>query len=72
MKPLGMYASISSNHEQPLGLDDDYDWYVRHAASQRAASTPARRMPAAAVTGRLLALARLLRPRSGAPTARRI
>lgn len=70
MKPLGLYATISRNHGQPAGLDDDYDWYVRQVASQRAASAPARRKPAAAVTGRLATLVRLVRPRAAAATRR--
>ena len=72
MKPLGLYTSISSNTRERHGLDDDHDWYLRHVASQRASSTPTRRKRAAGVAERLAALARLVRPRSGAATARRI
>jgi len=71
MKPLGLYFVTSSTHGGPAGVDDDYDWHVRQAALERAASAPPRRTRAASVAQRLGALARLLRSRSGEPTARR-
>lgn len=71
MKPLGLYPMISSNPGEPLRLDDDYDWYVRHVASQRATPAPTRRKRAAVVTERLVGLVGLFRTRAAAPTARR-
>lgn len=71
MKPAGLYLIISSTHGDPAGVDDDYDWYIRHAASEQAAATSARRARAAFVAERFGAFARLLRSRSGEPTARR-
>jgi hypothetical protein len=72
MKPLGLYTTISSRDGEPAALDDDYDWYVRRVASERAAAAATRRPRAAFATERLGAIRRLLRSRHEAPAARRI
>ena len=71
MKPLGLYPAILSNHPDPVGLDDDYDWHRRRLASQRAASRSPRQRSTATLAGRLASLVRRLRPGAAAPAARR-
>jgi hypothetical protein len=72
MKPLGLYPSLWSNHGDRAALDDDYAWHVRQVASQRAVAASAGRPRFVNVTEKLGGLARLVRTRTGAATARRI
>jgi hypothetical protein len=70
MKPLGMFLAITSTAVEPAGVDADYDWYVRQAASRRAAAASSRRTGAASIPERLGKLDRLL-ARARVSTARR-
>ena len=74
MKPLGIYFQVSGTSGQRTGLDDDYDWHLRQAATAHAAaasSRPARPTRLAFLPERVRGIGRLLHLPSGEPTARR-
>jgi hypothetical protein len=72
MKPLGIYFAISDTNGERTGLDDDYDWHVRQAASASGPAVSKNLTPRAFLTERLRGLGRGLPFRSEEPTARRL
>ena len=71
MKPLGPFLAIFETPRQPMGIDDDYDWHLQQAESQRRAAEPTRRGARASMGDRIVALARRSLARTESQAARR-